>query len=551
MNKILMLLMVIALVSCGDNDALKMIERIKDIGNNDPEQALLMLDSIKSDMTHESEYIRMKCTLLDIRLKDKADIVPTSDSTIKVVTRYFEKRDNVKDIQEAYYYAGSVYRDLQDIPRSLEYFFKSLDCANNRGDCDSILLRNAYSNLNDLYYKVQNYNDAVKMAQMELNIALLLKKNVILPYLHLGTAYRAQGELDRACEAFDTVFDEIANSKQFAENQLNLFYLLTFYSLSNKTERARECLSLIKSTPINHISAFPCMSLARYYKSIGLNDSAIIYGKLVMDNETDIYNMYDASKLLYRIYSIMGDVNNASHYAGIYMQLSDSLDFGKRQELAATVNNQYKYQRDAEEERHIIEVGQRNRNMMWAAIVLAICTVLGGAVYYQRRRNKYLEEVLNLSNELTDTKAERDKMKGNLQNINAEIDRYRDEIKNKEQLLAEKMEENKRFITLLHKAELEERAEDVVTAIKQASEGKHRMSSSDWQRFYHAVDELQPDLMERIAQHLGKFTEQQQQVCYLLSIGLTNTQIENLTDIPHVTVWRWVKKFDWVQGEKG
>jgi signal transduction protein with GAF and PtsI domain len=233
------------------------------------------------------------------------------------------------------------------------------------------------------------------------------------------------------------------------------------------------------------------------------------------------------------------------------MQLSDSLDFGKRQELAATVNNQYKYQRDAEEERHIIEVGQRNRNMMWATIVLAICTVLGGAVYYQRRRNKYLEEVLNLSNELTDTKAERDKMKGNLQNINAEIDRYRDEIKNKEQLLAEKLEENKRFITLLHKAELEERAEDVVTAIKQASEGKHRMSSSDWQRFYHAVDELQPDLMERIAQHLGKFTEQQQQVCYLLSIGLTNTQIENLTDIPHVTVWRWVKKFDWVQGEKG
>ena len=68
------------------------------------------------------------------------------------------------------------------------------------------------------------------------------------------------------------------------------------------------------------------------------------------------------------------------------------------------------------------------------------------------------------------------------------------------------------------------------------------ISLLDWQRFYHAVDELQPDLMERIAQHLGKFTEQQQQVCYLLSIGLTNTQIENLTDIPHVTVWRWVKK---------
>ena len=165
-------------------------------------------------------------------------------------------------------------------------------------------------------------------------------------------------------------------------------------------------------------------------------------------------------------------------------------------------------------------------------------------------RNKHLEDVLNLSNELTDTKAERDKMKDRLQDINAEIDDYRDEIKHKEQLLEEKLEENKRFIALLHKSELEERAEDVIEAISQASYGKHRMSKSDWQRFFHAVDELQPDLTERLARHLGKFTEQQQQVCYLLSIGLTNKQIENLTDIPHVTVWRWVKKMEWVQGDK-
>ena len=158
--------------------------------------------------------------------------------------------------------------------------------------------------------------------------------------------------------------------------------------------------------------------------------------------------------------------------------------------------------------------------------------------------------MLNLSNELTDTKAERDKMKDRLQDINAEIDDYRDEIKHKEQLLEEKLEENKRFIALLHKSELEERAEDVIEAISQASYGKHRMSKSDWQRFFHAVDELQPDLTERLARYLGKFTEQQQQVCYLLSIGLTNKQIENLTDIPHVTVWRWVKKMEWVQGDK-
>lgn len=53
--------------------------------------------------------------------------------------------------------------------------------------------------------------------------------------------------------------------------------------------------------------------------------------------------MYDAAKLLYRIHYKAGDIHDASHYADIYMHLSDSLDFGKRQELATTINNEYQY----------------------------------------------------------------------------------------------------------------------------------------------------------------------------------------------------------------
>jgi len=52
--------------------------------------------------------------------------------------------------------------------------------------------------------------------------------------------------------------------------------------------------------------------------------------------------------------------------------------------------------------------------------------------------------------------------------------------------------------------------------------------------------------MERLAHHLGKFTEQQQQVCYLMRIGLTNSQIHNMTNLSRATVWRWVKKYNWV-----
>ena len=418
------------LFSCSEEQhSLEEFERIKMIGDDNPKKALAMLDSLKIRIKEESDYVKNKYDLLQIRLNDKADNMPNSDIMIKNLIGYFEENGSMLDLQEVYYYAGSVYRDLQDTPRSLEYFLKSIEYTEKSNHCDSIMMRNAYSNLNDLYYKVQNYNDAAKMAQMELNISLLLKKNAILPYLHLGTAYRAQGEFVRACETFDTVFNEIANSKQLAENQLNLFYLLNFYSLSNKTERARECLSLIKSTPIDHISGFPCMAFARYYKSIGMNDSAIIYGKTTLESGADLYNMYDASRLLYSIYERMGDVKNSSHYAKIYMQLSDSLDFGKRQELAATVNNEFQYHLDQKKEQTLKDEKEKYKNTLAIVVMTAILLASIGYVLYVRRRNKHLQQMMALSAELQRVSDDEQQLRKDIEQREKELERSKKSLK--------------------------------------------------------------------------------------------------------------------------
>jgi len=545
-----MILMAATIVSCGGGNALKTMERIKDIGDDNPEQAMMMLDSISGSMAHEPEYVQMKYALLDMRLKDKADIVATSDSMAKVVTRYFDKHGKGTDVQEAHYYAGSVYRDLQDTPNSLNHFLRSEDVAMNSNDRDEMMLRNTYSNLGYLFFNVQDYQSAYKYAVKEYRQSKKIGRMELTCLTHLGTTLAVLDSLEQSHRVFVEALDTIVANPQLQEDTEILCSLLFNFAYLNDSVNATKCLSMVEQQHLPDEYDGKWAAYAEYYELMGKTDDDIRAHKQILENGTDFFRMYDAAKALFHIYHENRNPTEADRYADLYIQISDSIDLGKRQELAATVNNQFKYQRYAEEERRITEEGQRDRNRMWVAIGLAVCAVLGGAIYYQRRRNKHLEEMLNLSNELTDTKADRDKMKGELQNINAEIDGYRGEIKHKEQLLTEKLEENKRFIALLHKAELEERAEDVVEAIRQASYGRNRMSSSDWQRFYHAVDELQPDLTERIAQHLGKFNEQQQQVCYL-SIGLTNTQIENLTDIPHVTVWRWVKKLDWVQGEKG
>ena len=562
------------LLSCSEEHSLEEFERIKIVGDENPNKALSMLDSLEIGVREGSDYVKNKYDLLRIRLNDKADNLPSSDIMIKKLVGYFEDKGSILEKQEVSYYAGSIYRDLQDTPRSLEYFLKSIEYANTGGGCDSIMLRNSYSNLNDLYYKVQNFNDAVKMAQKELEIAKHIKKDGILPYLHIGTAYLALHKFEQASAAFDAAFNEIALTENISDHQTELFYLLDDFSALNKTSAAKKCLSLIESTALDDLSGFPCMALAQYYESIGKNDSAIVCGKSVLDNDNDIYNTYDASKLLYRIYSKMGDVNHASYYAGIYMQLSDSLDFGKRQELAAKVNNEFQYHLDQKKEQTLKDEKERYKSTLTIVVMAATLLMCIAYILYVRRRNKQLKEVVTLSAELqrvsnnekqlrkdieqkerdlekskkslAKTSDELKNVKRELQHVNEELSDYDEALKAKEQQLSEKIDQNKTFIKLLHQSELEGKAEDVIHAIRQSSKGMKDMTSSDWKHLYQAVDELYPSFKDLLLKELGNFTEQQMQVCYLMRIGLSKPQIQSMTNLSRVTIWRWVKKFDWV-----
>ena len=575
-NSILCILtsLLLVLMSCSKHDTLNEMERIKEIGDENPQKAISMLDSLEMDIRGSNEYIRAKYDLLRIRLNDKADNLPSSDIAIKRLVEYFEKEGSQMEKQEVSYYAGSVYRDLQDTPRSLEYFLKSLEYANEGKKCDSIMLRNTYSNLNYLHYRVQNFEDAIRMAELELNLCKQLKENCILPYMHLGAAFLALNNSQYANSSFDSAYRLIKESNAFSQHQFTLVHLMCNYSELGETQKARACFSQIETNPLNNFSAYSCLAFAQYYESIGKNDSVAIYCKRVLEDGTDLNNMYDAAKMLCRMYNRIGDAKNASHYAGIYMQLSDSLDFGKRQELAATVNNEYQYHLDQKKEQSLKDEREKYKNTL-IIVLLAVIILAGlGYILHVRRRNKHLREIVALSSalqkisdndkqlradiekkeqELMQSRKSLKKSSDELTNVKRELLRVNVELsdcsaalKEKEQQLAEKMDQNKTFIKLLHKSDLEGKSEDVIDAIKKTSTGRKSMSTADWKQLYQAVDELYPLFNDRLLKKLGHFNEQQMQVCYLMRAGLSKTQIQNMTNLSRVTVWRWAKRYDWV-----
>lgn len=492
---------------------------------------------------------------------------------ISKLVKYFENDGTEVEKQEVYYYAGSVYRDLQDTPRALENFFRSIDYALNSTDCDSIMLRNAYSNLSFLQFRVQNYEEAILMAKKEQNISEALGEEDIIAYMHIGASYVALDSMVLANKAYDKALCIITHSEDKSLYQEDAIRLLSYYSETKQMANAQICKAYIVEEQSEYLTTLKNMAYGNFYDEFVSMDSAVFYFNNVVEGNVDLFNRYEAARRLFQIYSESGDIVNAHKFARVYMQLNDSLDFGKRQEWAATVNNAHKYHLDERKEQNLRADRETYRLYLMYAILVFVVIVATMSVLYIRRRNVHLKRVIELSSELDrlsaddkhlreeieekamemkaseemlrQTDEELKQVKQELARVNSEYTAYDIALKEKERQLSEKIEQNKTFIKLLHQSELECKAEDVILAVRQSAAGRKNMTSADWKQLYQAVDELYPNFNDKLLKELGTFTEQQMQVCYLMRIGLSKPQIQNMTNLSRVTVWRWVKKYEW------
>ena len=525
--------LLVSLLSCGRSRYIDALDNIKRVGDSNPDTALLMLDSLAAGVRGESEYVRNKYELLKIRLCDKAYRPATSDVAIRNLMGYFGDKGSSLEKQEVFYYAGSVYRDLCDTPRALEYFLNSLDYAQSGMVYDTVMLRNTYSNLNDLYYNVQDYGNAALMARKELEVCRLLDSDRLIPYLHLCSSYIGLDSLSLASAATDSAFNIFRASSVHERNNDDLVYVLYYYSMINNKRMASLCHTMIMKDSSICSGFIPSLFFAYYYDCVEKKDSAIAYCEKALELSKSLEERYDATKLLFALNKSNGDDKTACRLAYSYMQLSDSLDFGKRQEKAAQINNQHKYYIDKNRERMLNEQKEKYRRTLYLVSFIAIMLLCLGYVIHITRRNRQLNKILSLNVEI--------------ERVSLQEKNLRDELARKESELNEKMAQNKTLVRLLHQSELTDKAEEVIESIRQVSNGEKTMSQSDWDQLFTAVNALYPDFKEQMVNKCDALTEQQIQFCYLLRIGLSNVQIKNITNLSRVTVWRWMKKFEWVE----
>lgn len=399
---------------------------------------------------------------------------------------------------------------------------------------DSVLLRNSYSQLYALFFSVQDYPHALQMARKEAEIAQKLDILDISTILHEGATLLRLDSTSSAKVCVMRAFKYMETDKCSAD-VYSISSLLYQLSSLGYLEEAYKCYErIMKFQKTQKLPTSTCLSLGKYFSESEQLDSAIYWYDTVLKNPNNLDLLYDASHNLSLIYNSLNNSEKANLYAQVFIQINDSLNLGKRQAEAATVNNLYKYHRDAEAERAVIEEGERNKQQMRMVCLISALGFLSCVIFFYYRKNKHLRQILEKSLELQ-------QMKQKNQELLDELDETEKELQSKSKELGDKVEQNKLFLRMLHKSEMELNAEDVIRNIHEASVGRHRITAREWQQLLTAVDQLYPDFKDALVMRTESLSEEQMKFCYLLRIGLSNPQIQNVTDMSRATVWRWSK----------
>ena len=534
------------------------MDDIKAMGDTLPKVAIQRLDSIKPQFDNESEYMRNKFALLDIRLHDKAYITHTSIKPIENVCGYFEENGTAAELQEAYYYMASVYRDLNDYPNAVTYFLKSAEIAENNSDIDGVLWKNAYSQLAYLYNQQFNYSSALDAAIKGLDIAEKFNTINERTYMSVSGNYNEIADTIQTIKYADLAVELIETKGICSRNADLVASAIGKYSVYGCREKAEQCYWLLaqlpeKARPFNHLT-----NISDYLERFVSADSAAITMSELYETTNSIESKYDAARWLTRYYVAKGEYEKAAGYAIKFIDANEAVIDKRTLEHTTNANNFYRYRRDKEEEKTIMEKAARDRfNLLLGISVSVIIMSVVGLLHYHRKK-QLLDIILSKEKNIRLAKAM-------VASKDAELEKEKASIEQKEKELATLNTTNSKLTKQLEAAENDFRmlvaqnreltrltlmndiacdAKDIIEKVKRASEGKYHLSDDEWKELLGAVDKLYPEFTHEMQSKFKRINEPLLRVCYLLKIGLTGPQIVNLTGYPRQTVWVRIKRIE-------
>lgn len=506
----------------------------------EPQHALDLLQGMEEEMAGATKATQMYYKLLCIKAADKAYIPHTTDSLILPVVNYYEQGGDPNLLGEAYYYAGRVYRDLNDAPQALAYFQKGLEASsNNQGKWVNAVL---YAQMGEIFYYQSLYPNALQMYGEAYRLDSIAGDTIgcILDLRDLAFTHRALQQPDTALVYLQQA-ERLADlchdgeMKGLIQSQLAGLY----NQQGNYTEAIRhieEALPLMGDA--DRFSAYDV------YANILLNKGELekakgYYEQMLQAEEATV--RLDAYDGLAYIAAQKRQADEYLRYFELYKACSDTIRRTDATESVSRMNAMYNYQLRENENIRLQEQVQQHRQLLQRIIFVACMALFVLIIYLQYSRRRRLRMKLNLerlqqlqeeqyrqSEEfIQSNKEEIAKLQTRLDEANHEnseliqrLERQKELLINANMLAAIKQEEKKQVEATIA-------VSPVMKQLQERMDKGEFLKSKDVKEIEKLLNKVCPAFLPLLRQ-LGGMSSQEYQVSLLLKMNLTPMQISSL-----------------------
>lgn len=541
--KIYILLIITILMACSGDHYPKYLTDAAELTESNPDSAVIVLKKMRERVAKEDKATYMYYRLLCIKADDRTYKEQNSPDEILDIVKFYEWKQDPVILPTAYYYAGSVYRDLKDGPQAIIYFQKALDGYSVKEN--PVMRARTYSQLGYIFRNQYMFDNALDMFQKAYEYDVIIKDTMGIVYDlgDIGNIFKEKEKYD-SCLIYISKAFEIAQKGKDKEVLYNIANdMASIYNIKKDYNKALEYINISFKSHIPYNQS-PIYSVAmKTYYALGMNDSV----RLCYDKLMDVGNIY-GKRNAYKIMALMsheeGRKDEAMEYMRKFISANDSVYNAISADAVAKANALYNY---SIRERRNKELEMENYRMRNSAIMMVlVCVVLALSIalltmYYKKRQARMtgrIEELKKIKDSIyqksdlyiKENEKRIEELNGRIEStdrqnreLKEELERERLRLKHDNEIAFHRMEEERIHQENIVTSDIYKR----ITGIVRQEDGT-MLSAEEWKEAENLIEKEYPGFSRKL-KSMCKLSEHELHICLLLKMGLSPSNISTVT----------------------
>ena len=497
------------LCACGSRDAQRMLDQAETIINENPSEAIAVLDSIGDDGLSRSQHMRR--LLLLTNAQNKCDTVFRSDSIQRLLVDYYESHGTANERMLAHYLLGRAYYDMGEMPMALNAY--QLALADTSGtEKDYYLLTRIHAQISNIFFKQNLIDDQLKHIDLSVKYALLSHDTIsaILNNAQKTYAYERKGEIDSAlyyCQQSSML------AKKHGYQKLSAGILggaITILVEKDSLDKAKTFMDIyepesgffdenhdiVKGREVYYYTK------GRYYLAKEKYDSAEFFFRKELREGKDFNNQNAASRGLALLFQQTHQPDSAAKYALYSYAMNDSVYAHMATEEVERMKAMYDYNRHLKLAEAKSLEAQATRSLVWIISLFCLSIILSLYIVILRHKKRE-EEMVRREENLYKRLVE-------LEDSQKEKERFKRTIEQEQRILNSTIAKHFRDL---------------------AQKPANLPSSTDWKSMLDMISRELPSFQALLCDNQLNLRQEEMNICMLIRLRFKPKEICNLTGL--------------------